>query len=64
MDTLAQSLALDPTVARTIVSALAVVAVTLFSLVTFEHGIREMLDDLRNRGREEPRQAAVPSRRA
>lgn len=46
------SLALDIASAHTLVSALVVVAVTVFSLATFEQGIRHMVSDLRaGRGR-------------
>lgn len=47
-----ESLAFDITSARTLVSALVVVAVAIFSLATFEQGIRHMVSDLRGPSRD------------
>ncbi|GBU15944.1 MULTISPECIES: hypothetical protein [Methylobacterium] len=49
-----ESLAPDLLTARTLVSALVVLAVTVFSLSVFEEGIRHMLRDLRGAGRKRP----------
>ncbi|WP_430912701.1 hypothetical protein [Methylobacterium sp. sgz302541] len=42
-----EHVALDIATARTLVSALVVVAVTVFSLAAFEQGIRHMVSDMR-----------------